>query len=87
MTSPVWLLQPPSSPIIVRVLDPDDSETFNFAHLLVQALGLSGALILGAVALGVIIGAVFIGLSWLRARSGDDAETASLSITSPRSKR
>jgi hypothetical protein len=86
MTFPLWRFQAPSPPIIVRVLEPDDSETFDFADLLVQALGLSGALILGALALGLIIGAVFIGLNYLRARSTDDSTSASLSITSPRTK-
>jgi hypothetical protein len=79
------LLQPPSSPIIVRVLDADDQTAFDFAEVLVQAVGLSGALIAVALVLGLFAGGVIIGVRILRARGTRDDEAPSdpLSITSP----
>jgi hypothetical protein len=79
------LLQPPSSPIIVRVLEPDNESAFNFAEVLVQAVGLSGALIAIALVLGVLVGGFLIGFRFLRARLSRDDEHLNdpLSITSP----
>jgi hypothetical protein len=79
------LLQPPSSPIIVRVLEADDQTAFNFAEVLVQAVGLSGALVAVALVLGLFVGGIVIAVRILRARAavGDEPLADPLSITSP----
>jgi hypothetical protein len=78
--------QPPSSPIIVRVLEADDETAFNFAEMLIEAVGLSGALVAIALVLGLMFGGIVIGVRVLRARwSKADAPLSDpLSITSTR---
>jgi hypothetical protein len=79
------LLQQPSSPIIVRVLESDEDSAFNFAQLLVQAVGLSGALVLLALVLGLFLGGAILAVRILRARASgaDEPLRDPLSITSP----
>ena len=53
-------IQPPATPIIVDIAPKQNGDPTGLANLLIGALGLSGALILAAVALGVIFaGALF----------------------------
>ena len=80
------LLQPPSSPIIVRVVDPDaKNEAMGFAEVLLRALGLTGAIIVAALVLGVLIGGGLIGWRVLRARLSrhETPDIYELSITPP----
>jgi hypothetical protein len=49
----------PSSPILVRVVGPASDE-LTLADVIIGALGLTGAITLGALILGVILGGLFI---------------------------
>ena len=54
-------------PIIVRVVElPADSTTV--ADVLIGALGLTGALVVAAALLGLVLGGILIGIKLLRAR-------------------
>lgn len=52
------------SPIIVRLVEPPHDPT-GIAHVLIQAIGFTGFVVLVAVVLGLAIGAV---LFWVRSR-------------------
>jgi hypothetical protein len=58
-------LQGQQDPIIVRIIEPPTDPT-GLADVLIGALGLTGALALLAVVLGVVLGTVMF---WLRSRS------------------
>jgi hypothetical protein len=49
----------PSSPILVRVVGPATDE-LTLADVIIGALGLTGAITVGALVLGVILGGLFI---------------------------
>ena len=49
----------PSSPILVRVVGPD-SDALTLGDVLLNALGLTGAIVGTALVLGVILGGLFI---------------------------
>lgn len=53
------------SPIIVKIVEPEGDPT-GLAHVIVEALGITGALTLLAVIFGVVFAAV---LFWFRSRS------------------
>lgn len=55
----------PPRPIIVRIIEPAKDPT-GIAHVIVQAIGLAGAVALLAVLLGLVLAAVMI---WVRSRS------------------
>jgi hypothetical protein len=55
-----------SSPIIVKLVEPKKDPTGGLGQVFVNALGLTGAIVLGAVACAAIFAAV---LYWLRSRS------------------
>ena len=57
------------SPIIVHVVDQPFQST-TIADVLIGAIGLTGAMLLAAAALGAVLGAVLIGVKLLRARFG-----------------
>ncbi len=59
------LLTSRQAPIIVRITEPSDDPT-GIAHVITQALGITGALTLLAVIFGVVFAAV---LFWFRSRS------------------
>jgi hypothetical protein len=50
--------QPPESPIIVKLIEPPHSELSGLADVLIGSLGLTGALTLMALALGVLAGGI-----------------------------
>lgn len=56
-----------AQPIVVRVVEPPVEST-TIADVLVGALGLTGVLLLAALVLGGILGAVLIGVKRLRER-------------------
>ena len=58
------LFQSPKPPIIVKLIDPPKEN--ELAHIVVGALGLTGALTLLAMLLGVLLAAVMF---WVRSRS------------------
>jgi hypothetical protein len=57
--------QPPQPPIIVKLVEPEGDPT-GLAAVLIGALGLTGVIVVIAVLLGLVTGAV---LFWIRSRS------------------
>jgi hypothetical protein len=53
----------PSSPIIVKIIEPPDTR---LADVLIGALGISGVLALGAIIVGLLVGGMMF---WLRSRT------------------
>jgi hypothetical protein len=75
---------PPSTPIIVRVVE--TSEVSSLGTVMIQAVGLTGAIALGALGFGIVLASVIIGYRKLRARGVTDEEagqTQSLGLTPP----
>lgn len=52
-------MAPPTSPILVRIIGPP-SEALTLGDVLVGALGLTGAITVVAMVLGIVLGGVFI---------------------------
>lgn len=61
-------MQQPQQPIVVRVIEQPVVEETTAADILVGAIGLTGVLLLVAVILGGVLGAILIGIKRLRAR-------------------
>ena len=77
-------MQAPSAPIIVRVVE--RNEVMGLGDVLLDALGLTGALAVGAVLFGLLLAVVFIGYRKLRTRLEPDDEapqTQPLGLTPP----
>jgi len=75
---------PPSTPIIVRVVEP--SEVSGLGTVLMQAVGLTGVIALGALGFGIVLASAIIGYRKLKARGVTDeeaAQTQSLGLTPP----
>ena len=49
----------PSSPILVRVVGPE-SDAVTLGDVIVNALGLTGAITVAAIVLGIVLGGIFI---------------------------
>jgi hypothetical protein len=60
--------QPKTQPIVVQVVSNEPVESTTAADVLIGAIGLTGVLILVALALGAMLGAILIGFKKLRAR-------------------
>ena len=69
------MIEPPASPIIVRVVQPESNSALDFADVLIRSLGLTVVLTLGAAFLGLALGLALIGLRMWRGRreEGDGA--------------
>ena len=52
-------MAPPTSPILVRIIGPP-SDALTLGDVLLSALGLTGAITVGAMVLGIVLGGVFI---------------------------
>jgi len=50
--------QPPSSPIIVKLIEPPHNELSGLADVLIGSIGLTGALTLTALVLGLLVGGI-----------------------------
>jgi hypothetical protein len=77
-------MQAPSAPIIVRVVE--QNEIMGLGDVLLDALGLTGALAIGAVLFGLLLAVVFIGYRKLRTHLEPDDEvpqTQPLGLTPP----
>jgi hypothetical protein len=73
---------PPSSPIIVRVVEP--SELSGLSDVIIGSVGLTGAITLAALGFGMVLASLIIGYRKFRARSEseeDAAQTQQLGLT------
>lgn len=61
----------PVNPIVVRVIE-EPVETTGVADILIGAIGLTGVMLMSALVLGVLLGAILIGIKRLRARYEPD---------------
>jgi hypothetical protein len=77
-------MQAPSTPIIVRVVE--ENEISGLGDVLVQAIGLTGGIAVGALAFGLVLVSLIIGYRKLRARYEPEevtGQTQSLGLTPP----
>jgi hypothetical protein len=77
-------MQSPSTPIIVRVVE--ENEISGLGDVMLQAVGLTGAIAIGALIFGLLLAAVIIGYRKLRARMEPEevtAQTQPLGLTPP----
>jgi Na+/H+-dicarboxylate symporter len=74
-------MQAPSTPIIVKIVETD--EISGLGDVMVEAIGLTGAISVGAVAFGLLLAAVIISYRKLNARlhPDEDAQTQPLGLT------
>lgn len=72
---------PPTSPIMVRVIQDEPSTGFDLADVLIKSLGLTVAITVLSLLLGVVLGGTFIWLRILRTRHQPDASSAGLHVT------
>ena len=63
----LWSQNQPAAPIIVKIAEPP-SELAKLSDVLLNSLGLTGALALMAILLGAIVGGAIF---WIRKRSDD----------------
>lgn len=61
-------IQQQSQPIVVQVVKNEPVESTTAADVLIGAIGLTGVLLLVAIVLGAILGALLIGFKRLRAK-------------------
>ena len=77
-------MQAPAPGIVVRVVEP--TELGGLSDVIIGAVGLTGLITLGAVALGMVLAGLIIGYRKLQARSRspeDLAQTQALGLTTP----
>ena len=74
-------MQSPSTPIIVRVIE--ENEISGLGNVMLQAVGLTGAIAIGALLFGLALAAAIIGYRKLHARLNpeEDAQTQPLGLT------
>ena len=74
-------MQAPSTPIIVRVVE--ENEISGLGDVMLQAVGLTGAIAIGALIFGLILAGVIIGYRKLRAHMDpeENAQTQPLGLT------
>jgi Na+/H+-dicarboxylate symporter len=67
-------MQAQSAPIIVKVIE--ENEISGLGDVMLQAVGLTGAIAIGALAFGLVLAALIIGYRKLRAALESDEEAA-----------
>lgn len=74
-------MQSPSTPIIVRVIE--ENEISGLGNVMLQAVGLTGAIAIGALLFGLVLAGAIIGYRKLHARLNpeEDAQTQPLGLT------
>ncbi len=74
-------MQVPSTPIIVKIIEPN--EISGLGDVMLEAIGLTGAMAVGAALFGLVLAAVIIGYRKLRARldPDEDMQTQPLGLT------
>ena len=78
-------MQPPSTPIIVRVVEAP-VRGLGLGDTILNAVGLTGALVIGAAGLGLILAGIFILLRRAQSRritQEEASQTQSLGLTPP----
>lgn len=82
---PVFFAQPapPVTPIIVKVVDQPAKE-ISVADILMGSVGLTGLFLIGAAALGLVLGGIFIAFRrWQASRDVEDAPSDAFRLTQP----
>lgn len=77
-------MQPPASPIMVKVVETNEMSTLG--DVMLQAIGLTGAVAIGALAFGLVLALLIIGYRKFKAYREPDAEppqTQPLGLTPP----
>ena len=71
----------PNSPIMVKIVEPN--EISGLGDVMLDAIGLTGVIAIGAVLFGVVLAALIIGYRKLRARldPDEDVQTQPLGLT------
>ena len=74
-------MQAPSKPIIVKIVE--TNEISGLGDVMLEAMGLTGAIAVGAVLFGLVLAVVIIGYRKINARlhPAEDAQTQSLGLT------
>ena len=74
-------MQAPSTPIIVRVVE--ENEIAGLGDVMLQAVGLTGAIAIGALAFGLVLASIIIGYRKIQARltPEDEIQTQPLGLT------
>ena len=74
-------MQSPGTPIMVRVIE--ESEISGIGNVMLHAVGLTGAIAIGALLFGLVLAAVIVGYRKLHARLNpeEDAQTQPLGLT------
>jgi hypothetical protein len=65
-------MQSPSAPIIVKVVE--ENEISGLGDVMLRAVGLTGAIAIGALLFGLVLASLIIGYRKLRARMEPDGE-------------
>ena len=77
-------MQAPSTPIIVKIVE--ESEIAGLGDVMVEAIGLTGAITVGALLFGLLLAAIIIGYRKIKANLEPEAEvgqTQPLGLTPP----
>lgn len=74
-------MQAPATPIIVKIVETD--EIAGLGDVMLEAIGLTGAITVGAVLFGLVLAVVIIGYRKIKARlhPDEDAQTQPLGLT------
>jgi hypothetical protein len=74
-------VQAPSKPIIVKIVEPN--EVAGLGDVMLEAIGLTGVMAVGAALFGLVLAALIIGYRKLRARLDpeEDVQTQPLGLT------
>lgn len=74
-------MQAPSTPIIVKIVE--TNEIAGLGDVMLEAMGLTGAISAGAVVFGLVLAIVIIGFRKIKARlhPDEDAQTQPLGLT------
>jgi Na+/H+-dicarboxylate symporter len=74
-------MQAPSTPIIVKIIETD--EIAGLGDVMLEAIGLTGVISVGAVLFGLVLAIVIIGFRKIKARlhPDEDAQTQPLGLT------
>lgn len=74
-------MQAPSTPIIVKIVE--TNEIAGLGDVMLEAIGLTGAISVGAVLFGLVLAIVIIGFRKIKARlhPDEDAQTQPLGLT------